>query len=105
MLEDYKKRPGNIAVTGPFSKKNSERKLHHFKSVEHHDLAPCICKIMHELVFSIFVWYRPEAVLGSAVRYVASLSAKFNWVGIYVLKGKDRNPRSVRKCATKVVQR
>jgi GAF domain-containing protein len=26
--------------------------------------------------------------LGSAVRYVAGLSPKFNWVGIYVLKGK-----------------
>jgi L-methionine (R)-S-oxide reductase len=34
------------------------------------------------------VWYQPESVLGSAVRYVASLSPKFNWVGIYVLKGK-----------------
>jgi GAF domain-containing protein len=34
------------------------------------------------------VWYQPEAPLGSAVRYVASLSPKFNWVGIYVLKGK-----------------
>ncbi len=26
--------------------------------------------------------------MGSAVHYVASLSPKFNWVGIYVLKGK-----------------
>ena len=34
------------------------------------------------------VWYQPQAVLGSAVRYVESLSPKFNWVGIYVLKGK-----------------
>jgi GAF domain-containing protein len=34
------------------------------------------------------VWYQPEAPLGSAVRYVASLSPRFNWVGIYVLKGK-----------------
>ncbi len=34
------------------------------------------------------VWYQPEAVLGSAVRYVAGLSPKFNWVGIYILKGK-----------------
>lgn len=34
------------------------------------------------------VWYQPEAPLGSAVRYVASLSSKFNWTGIYVLKGK-----------------
>jgi L-methionine (R)-S-oxide reductase len=34
------------------------------------------------------VWYQPESPLGSAVRYVAGLSPKFNWVGIYVLKGK-----------------
>jgi GAF domain-containing protein len=34
------------------------------------------------------VWYHPDSPLGSAVRYVASLSPKFNWVGIYVLKGK-----------------
>jgi GAF domain-containing protein len=34
------------------------------------------------------VWYQPGAVLGSAVRYVASLSPRFNWVGIYVLEGK-----------------
>ena len=34
------------------------------------------------------VWYQPEAPLGSAVRYVASLSPAFNWVGIYVLKGR-----------------
>ena len=34
------------------------------------------------------VWYQPESPLGSAVRYVASLSPRFNWVGIYVLKGK-----------------
>jgi L-methionine (R)-S-oxide reductase len=33
------------------------------------------------------VWYQPEAALGSAVRYVASLSPKFNWVGIYILQG------------------
>ena len=33
-------------------------------------------------------WYDPSAPLGSAVRYVASLSPRFNWVGIYVLKGK-----------------
>jgi GAF domain-containing protein len=33
------------------------------------------------------VWYQPEAPLGSAVRYVASLSPKFNWTGIYILKG------------------
>jgi GAF domain-containing protein len=35
------------------------------------------------------VWYQPSAPLGSAARYVASLSPKFNWVGIYVLKGKN----------------
>lgn len=34
------------------------------------------------------VWYDPLSPLGSAVRYVASLSPKFNWVGIYELKGK-----------------
>src|SRR5690242_2602528 len=34
------------------------------------------------------VWYEPGAPLGSAVRYIAALSPKFNWVGIYVLKGK-----------------
>jgi len=34
------------------------------------------------------VWYNPLSPLGSAVHYVASLSPKFNWVGIYVLKGK-----------------
>lgn len=34
------------------------------------------------------VWFDPLSPLGSAVRYVAGLSPKFNWVGIYVLKGK-----------------
>jgi L-methionine (R)-S-oxide reductase len=34
------------------------------------------------------VWYDTLSPLGSAVHYVASLSPKFNWVGIYVLKGK-----------------
>ncbi len=34
------------------------------------------------------VWYDPSSPLGSAVRYVASLSPRFNWVGIYILKGK-----------------
>lgn len=34
------------------------------------------------------MWYQPESPLGSAVRYVAGLSPKFNWVGIYVLRGK-----------------
>src|SRR3954464_4075109 len=33
------------------------------------------------------VWYSLDAPLGSAVRYVASLSPRFNWVGIYILKG------------------
>jgi L-methionine (R)-S-oxide reductase len=33
------------------------------------------------------VWYQPQAPLGSAIRYVASLSPKFNWTGIYILKG------------------
>ena len=32
-------------------------------------------------------WYHPDAPLGSADRYVASLSGCFNWVGIYILKG------------------
>jgi GAF domain-containing protein len=35
------------------------------------------------------VWYDPAAPLGSAVRYVAGLSSKFNWVGIYKLEGKQ----------------
>ncbi len=34
------------------------------------------------------VWYDPLSPLGSAVRHVAALSPKFNWVGIYLLKGK-----------------
>lgn len=33
------------------------------------------------------VWYEPGAVLRSAVEHLASLSPKFNWVGIYVLDG------------------
>jgi L-methionine (R)-S-oxide reductase len=32
-------------------------------------------------------WYFPDAPLGAAVKYVASLSGLFNWVGIYILKG------------------
>lgn len=32
-------------------------------------------------------WYTPQSPLGSAVKYVAALSPRFNWVGIYVLKG------------------
>src|SRR5271170_7402649 len=35
------------------------------------------------------VWYQPQATLGSAVRYISALSPKFNWVGIYLLKGKN----------------
>jgi L-methionine (R)-S-oxide reductase len=34
------------------------------------------------------VWYNPASPLGSAVRYIASLSPKYNWTGIYILKGK-----------------
>lgn len=34
------------------------------------------------------VWFHPTAALGSAVRYVAGLSSRFNWVGIYILRGK-----------------
>lgn len=33
------------------------------------------------------VWYVPESPLGSAVKYIAALSPRFNWVGIYILKG------------------
>jgi len=33
------------------------------------------------------VWYEPSSPLAAAVRYVAALSPRFNWVGIYVLKG------------------
>jgi L-methionine (R)-S-oxide reductase len=39
-------------------------------------------------VLEIPVWYDGASPLGSAVRYIASLSPKFNWVGIYLLKGK-----------------
>lgn len=34
------------------------------------------------------VWFDPLSPLGSAVRQVAGLSSKFNWVGIYTLQGK-----------------
>ena len=34
------------------------------------------------------IWYDPAAPLGSAVRYIASLNPRFNWVGLYLLKGK-----------------
>src|SRR4051794_22245087 len=30
------------------------------------------------------VWYLPEAPLGAAARYIASLSPRVHWVGIYV---------------------
>jgi L-methionine (R)-S-oxide reductase len=33
-------------------------------------------------------WFDPASPLGSAVRYISGLSSKFNWVGIYELKGK-----------------
>lgn len=33
-------------------------------------------------------WFDPANPLGAAVRYVASLSPHFNWVGFYELKGK-----------------
>jgi len=36
------------------------------------------------------VWAQPEAVLGSAVRYIASLSPKYQWIGIYCNNGKTR---------------
>ena len=32
-------------------------------------------------------WYRPGAALRSAVEHLAALSPKFNWVGIYLLRG------------------
>lgn len=38
---------------------------------------------------SLPIWCDPAAPIGSAVRYVASLSSKFNWVGVYVLKGES----------------
>jgi GAF domain-containing protein len=34
------------------------------------------------------VWYDPASPLGSAVHYISSLSPRYNWVGIYLLKGK-----------------
>jgi L-methionine (R)-S-oxide reductase len=33
------------------------------------------------------VWYDPVTPLGSAVRYLSTLSPLFNWVGIYLLRG------------------
>lgn len=35
------------------------------------------------------VWYQPGALVGSAIRHVASLSPHFDWVGFYELKGKS----------------
>lgn len=32
-------------------------------------------------------WYQPGAALRSAVEHLAGLSPKFNWVGIYLLRG------------------
>ncbi len=32
-------------------------------------------------------WLESQDVLGSAVRYLTTISPAFNWVGIYVLKG------------------
>lgn len=32
-------------------------------------------------------WYEPGAVLSSAVKYLSSVSPRFDWVGIYVLNG------------------
>jgi GAF domain-containing protein len=32
-------------------------------------------------------WYQSGAVLSSAVKHVSAISPKFNWVGIYVLRG------------------
>lgn len=34
------------------------------------------------------VWYFPDAPLGSAVKYIASLSPHFDWVGISSFEGK-----------------
>src|SRR4051812_45307811 len=34
------------------------------------------------------VWYFPDTPLGSAVRYIASLSPHFTWIGISILKNK-----------------
>jgi L-methionine (R)-S-oxide reductase len=42
---------------------------------------------MLETPYSDPAWFDPLSPLGSAVRYVASLSPRFNWVGIYILRG------------------
>jgi L-methionine (R)-S-oxide reductase len=34
------------------------------------------------------VWFDPLSPLGSAVRYIASLSPKYHWVGVYIWDGK-----------------
>jgi L-methionine (R)-S-oxide reductase len=33
------------------------------------------------------VWYQPDAPLSAAVQYLSTVSPRFNWVGIYVLRG------------------
>jgi GAF domain-containing protein len=32
-------------------------------------------------------WYHASDILGSAVRHLTTISSRFNWVGIYLLKG------------------
>jgi GAF domain-containing protein len=32
-------------------------------------------------------WYQPGAVLASAVKHISAISPRFDWVGIYVLRG------------------
>lgn len=34
-------------------------------------------------------WYDPKLPLESAVKHVASLSNRFNWVGVYLLEGNE----------------
>jgi len=34
------------------------------------------------------IWFDPLSPIGSAVKYIAALSPRFNWVGVYLLKGK-----------------
>lgn len=41
------------------------------------------------------VWYFPDAPLGSAVKYIASLSPRWDWVGIYILKHKAKRKEFV----------
>lgn len=49
---------------------------------------PRVLKKAQPIRFQWPVWYDPLSPLGSAVRYVASLSPDFQWVGIYRLQGK-----------------